>query len=1230
MTDSLSTCPDCGATLPPDSPQALCPACLMRQALASRTIVDGDHPAPASPPLTTEELGEKFPGYEILQCLGRGGMGVVYKARQKSLNRIVAIKILAPERGSESRFAERFAREAELLARLNHPHIVTIHDFGETGGLFYLVMEFVDGVNLRDLLREGKLEAKQALAIIPPICDALQYAHDKGIVHRDIKPENLLLDRDGRVKIADFGIAKLIEPVSEVCDRRTSPGHDPRRSQTAATVLAGTPDYAAPEQANGTADHRADIYALGVVLYEMLTGERPGKEPVAPSRKVEIDVRLDEIVLRALEKAPDFRYQKADIFKTQVETIASEMGSVAGASSQKTEVTSGETSPHTDPRFSHSFKPDTKTTPAPESKPTRLGKWALGLLIAAVVGFPLLWGIMGAQEVLVLCVLVLLVTLVLGLMSWRTRSGGFAALASGLGLVLLVAFAFNYLAPRRPRGPSEGGGKTTVYTPVQDATQVSPAAAAPPHEPAAPETSAVDGSSGEHFEHVQDRATAIARRYYPDFTTHMDGDRFLMQRNLREYAIHNPSKSGDVSAETHKETGPAADGFQLVLEPITKVPATQALQLASQADGPQLLDRPYWKGFVDHRFDPEKNPGISMFFDFGPTVNAEFRDEMLHLLEEEPTRLEGNDEHSVAQESKIAWTAWQELAERARNGNLAAAEAEQFFEDGIELLRRVYPDGYPDQAVLHMSGALEELQERGLVSEQRVLDFLMAFYAKPLIEPLERIREGNSVRMDVTLHQELYRQLLDYKLLNEVRSITVDGKPIEIRQLYGRSGHSANLEDYNVELQVAHLAPGRHRVRCEMDSALVKVAESVNMDTQAPPEAWPPVKRQWKRTCEAELIVHAKEAEIVRLSDDPALNPEISAGLKVESVLMRMRDGKRIAAITPQFKGSKGHPFSVGMTLKLDGRSFPCGRFAYDGNDEYRHEGDSAFISDLEDFNPPTGEAVILLTPDPGFIESSPRVDRIWGKDIVLRAIPLKRLDLGESQPKPDARHPLFKEDFEKLTNADLVLIGLADSEVSTPWLVLKERVEDGQIGASEADEILAMTNEWFRKNHPNGCGKPPLHCAQLVEALQTRRLLVERRVLDLLQALHGNGKVIAPSRTPRGQAARFTCATGDETYWHAWLGYRLLREVRSITVDGKPVEMRNISKRLINGATFKCDLMVGDHLPGEHIVRCQIFSALVVEAEMGGLSEKAPFGEWPPIKRSWKAGFETELVIDP
>ena len=302
-TTSLSpVCPDCGAPLPPESPYALCAACLLRQALSSQTRIDERKPTPFFPPHTPEEIADRFPGFEILECLGRGGMGVVYKARQKSLDRWVAIKIVAPEKHGEERFSGRFAQEAATLAKLSHPNIVTIHDFGETDGLFYIVMEFVDGVNLRDLVSEGRLAPEQALAIVPPICDALQYAHEKGVVHRDIKPENILLDRDGRVRIADFGIAALMG----------GPGEP-----------AGTPPYAAPEQTvpNATADHRADIHALGVVFYEMLTGERPSGEIITPSKRRITDTRLDEMVRRAMAKNPADRFQTAGDFRTAVDSV---------------------------------------------------------------------------------------------------------------------------------------------------------------------------------------------------------------------------------------------------------------------------------------------------------------------------------------------------------------------------------------------------------------------------------------------------------------------------------------------------------------------------------------------------------------------------------------------------------------------------------------------------------------------------------------------------------------------------------------------------------------------------------------------------------------------------------------------------------------------------------------------------------------------------------------------
>src|SRR5262249_4159083 len=160
------------------------------------------------PPFTIGELAPHFPQLEILECLGRGGMGVVYKARQKTLNRLVALKLLAPERAGDADFATRFEREAQALAALNHPHIVSVYAFGEACGFYFLLMEFVDGVNLRQLLQTRRLTPAEALSIVPPICDALQCAHSRGIVHRDIKPENLLLDRLGTVKIADFGVAK--------------------------------------------------------------------------------------------------------------------------------------------------------------------------------------------------------------------------------------------------------------------------------------------------------------------------------------------------------------------------------------------------------------------------------------------------------------------------------------------------------------------------------------------------------------------------------------------------------------------------------------------------------------------------------------------------------------------------------------------------------------------------------------------------------------------------------------------------------------------------------------------------------------------------------------------------------------------------------------------------------------------------------------------------------------
>jgi len=322
--DSLNVCPKCGAALPATATAGLCPRCLLAEALAPTQT--GPEPAGARPALTPAELAPHFPQLEILECLGRGGMGVVYKARQKTLNRFVALKLLAPERICDPIFAGRFAREAQALAALNHPNIVTIHDFGQAGGFYFLLMEFVDGLNLRQLLRTRKLTPEEALAIVPPLCDALQFAHDRGIVHRDIKPENLLLDKAGRVKVADFGIARMLGPVNG-----GAPADEPVGPDNTTQSAAGTPAYSAPEQnhAPRRVDRRGDIYSLGVVFYEMLTGQLPGQPLEAPSRKVRIDVRLDEVVLRALEQNPDLRFQQVSEVKTYVDTIVATPGMYA-------------------------------------------------------------------------------------------------------------------------------------------------------------------------------------------------------------------------------------------------------------------------------------------------------------------------------------------------------------------------------------------------------------------------------------------------------------------------------------------------------------------------------------------------------------------------------------------------------------------------------------------------------------------------------------------------------------------------------------------------------------------------------------------------------------------------------------------------------------------------------------------------------------------------------------
>lgn len=274
---------------------------------------EGGKPTGAFQSPSVERLAELFPSLQIIELIGAGGMGAVYKARQEGLDRVVAIKILPEEFGHDVKFALRFTREARTLAKLNHPNIVALYEFGHVADTYYFLMEYVEGSTLRDVVKAGELSPEHALAIVPHLCDALQYAHDQSVVHRDIKPENILMSVDGSVKIADFGLSRILGSES------------PQDSLTGTHQVMGTPRYMAPEQLEGThnVDHRADIYSLGVVIYEMLTGELPIGRFAAPSAKVEIDVRLDDVVLRTLEKEPQRRYQHASQIKSDMQSITS-------------------------------------------------------------------------------------------------------------------------------------------------------------------------------------------------------------------------------------------------------------------------------------------------------------------------------------------------------------------------------------------------------------------------------------------------------------------------------------------------------------------------------------------------------------------------------------------------------------------------------------------------------------------------------------------------------------------------------------------------------------------------------------------------------------------------------------------------------------------------------------------------------------------------------------------
>jgi len=265
--------------------------------------------------------------YELEEVVGQGGMSTVYKAHDSLLERYVALKVLHQQYNEDEDFVERFKREARSVAQLQHPNIVTVIDRGEEDGRQYIVFEFIDGENLKELVvRKGRLEVRDALEIADEVAQGLAFAHENGLVHRDVKPQNVLLNGDGRAKVTDFGIARSL---------------DVEHGVTQTGTILGTSNYIAPEQATGQpVDAHTDVYSLGIVLYEMITGELPfpGESFVAiamkhiqqPSPNVldirgDVPLRVASMIDRALEKDPEQRFPTMGAFAAEIEASLAEL-----------------------------------------------------------------------------------------------------------------------------------------------------------------------------------------------------------------------------------------------------------------------------------------------------------------------------------------------------------------------------------------------------------------------------------------------------------------------------------------------------------------------------------------------------------------------------------------------------------------------------------------------------------------------------------------------------------------------------------------------------------------------------------------------------------------------------------------------------------------------------------------------------------------------------------------
>lgn len=317
-------------------------------------------------------------------------------------------------------------------------------------------------------------------------------------------------------------------------------------------------------------------------------------------------------------------------------------------------------------------------------------------------------------------------------------------------------------------------------------------------------------------------------------------------------------------------------------------------------------------------------------------------------------------------------------------------------------MRRDFSKGY-DQPLAWLRDLLRTLGRQHLVSETNEFAFLTAYCGPLSIEPLPRVREGDeTVGLVCRLRSVWNDNLFGLEQLNAVRSITIDGRQVAVRNVFGRGW---NLQQYHGELELPDLVPGKHVVQCEVESAWVAAPDATGLASDAAPEDWPPAKRRWTRTCQAELAVYAGDATIVSVTEDPTWNPEANGTLSVGQAIIRHHGEGLTASVVLNVSSKAGQPVSVDVKLRLAGQEFECGDLWYDGKSTVgtrnsRQTGgntaqDWVFSADIGRLDPQITEAEVLLVPDPQAVESHPSVDRIWGRDIVFSHVPLTRQDLA-------------------------------------------------------------------------------------------------------------------------------------------------------------------------------------------------------------------------------------------